>query len=59
MLTWRGGGAGEDPFADDGEMTAPTSGDAVCPGGARRTCGNEIGTEESWVAGRFEMGTGL
>jgi len=59
VLTWRGGGSGDDPFADGGETSIPTAGVSVVPSGTKRTCGNEIGTEESSAADGVEMGRGF
>ena len=59
VLSWRGDGLGDDPFADGGETSVPMSGMSVVTSGAKRTCGNEIGTEEASTADGMETGRGV
>ena len=54
--TWRGVGAGDNPFSSDGETSIPTSGDSVVPRGTKRSCGNEIVTDGSLAADEGEPG---
>ena len=54
VLTWRGVGAGDDPFSSDGETSVPTSGDSVVLRGTKKSCDNEIVTDESLAADEGE-----